>query len=180
MVDVPATYSCEEICNKFLECENHRCKELCHPGNCGECTLQPAMVTHCCCGQTPLTVKRESCLDPTPTCDKICSKRLKCGQPSKYESVRILHLNAISIILIFFWVVVYSNFQAIHTLAKPIVIPTSVQSASWPRRFAVAAVTWIERSLARNFEQKPTMLDARRNARRNDLVESINAISLAA
>lgn len=81
--NVPDTYSCDNICNKKLDCGKHNCRKICHPDSCESCSLTPDKVTTCCCGQTPLTEKRESCLDPVPTCDKICSKRLKCGQPSK-------------------------------------------------------------------------------------------------
>ncbi|XP_029155363.1 protein shuttle craft [Nylanderia fulva] len=80
--NVTDTYSCNNICNKPLDCEKHYCQQICHLGACEPCSLTPERITTCCCGQTPLTEKRESCLDPVPTCDKICSKRLKCGQPS--------------------------------------------------------------------------------------------------
>lgn len=80
--NVTDTYSCNNICNKPLDCEKHYCQKICHSEACEPCSLTPERVTTCCCGQTPLTEKRESCLDPVPTCDKICSKRLKCGQPS--------------------------------------------------------------------------------------------------
>ncbi|XP_011871013.1 PREDICTED: protein shuttle craft [Vollenhovia emeryi] len=76
------TYSCDNICNKPLDCGKHYCRKVCHPECCELCSLTPERVTMCCCGQTPLTEKRESCTDPVPTCEKICSKRLKCGQPS--------------------------------------------------------------------------------------------------
>ncbi|XP_011684873.1 PREDICTED: protein shuttle craft [Wasmannia auropunctata] len=80
--NVADTYCCDNICNKPLDCEKHYCQKICHPESCEFCSLMPEKVTMCCCGQTPLTEKRESCMDPVPTCDKICSKRLKCGQPS--------------------------------------------------------------------------------------------------
>ncbi|XP_011297749.1 protein shuttle craft [Fopius arisanus] len=78
----PGVFCCEESCGKMLECGNHQCKEKCHPDACGPCPLKPDLVTHCCCGQTPLTAPRTSCLSPVPTCSKICSKPLRCGQPS--------------------------------------------------------------------------------------------------
>ncbi|XP_046479756.1 protein shuttle craft isoform X1 [Neodiprion pinetum] len=82
VADVVASYSCESICNKLLECGNHNCKALCHPGLCEPCVLRPEAVSHCCCGQTLLTEPRNSCLDEIPVCEKKCCKRLKCGQPS--------------------------------------------------------------------------------------------------
>ncbi|KYN44046.1 Protein shuttle craft [Trachymyrmex septentrionalis] len=81
-VNVADKFSCDNICNKTLDCKKHYCQKICHPGACEPCSLTPERVTMCCCGQTPLTEKRESCMDPVPTCDKICSKRLRCGQPN--------------------------------------------------------------------------------------------------
>ncbi|XP_011643154.1 protein shuttle craft [Pogonomyrmex barbatus] len=80
--NVADTYCCDNICNKPLDCEKHYCQKICHSEPCESCSLTPERITMCCCGQTPLTEKRESCMDPIPTCEKICSKRLKCGQPS--------------------------------------------------------------------------------------------------
>lgn len=92
--NVADTYSCDNICNKPLDCEKHYCQKVCHPESCETCSLTPERVTMCCCNQTPLTEKRESCMDPVPTCDKICSKRLKCGQPSK--RLKDIELRALS------------------------------------------------------------------------------------
>ncbi|CAK9831977.1 Protein shuttle craft [Anthophora retusa] len=80
--NVSLMYSCENICGKLLECGNHTCTKLCHADACEPCSLTPEKITTCYCGQTPLTEERKTCLDPIPTCDKICSKRLKCGQPN--------------------------------------------------------------------------------------------------
>lgn len=73
------------LINNFrkLGCGNHLCEDLCHPGDCGTCSLMPDQITHCRCGQTPLeqlqVPSRTSCLDPVPTCEKICNKPLMCG-----------------------------------------------------------------------------------------------------
>ncbi|KAL6861718.1 hypothetical protein ACP4OV_017418 [Aristida adscensionis] len=72
-------FSCSEVCGHTLACGNHACQDMCHPGPCGECELLPAKVTTCHCGKTRLQEKRASCLDPIPTCDKICDKKLPCG-----------------------------------------------------------------------------------------------------
>ena len=80
--NVPLVYSCETTCDKLLECGNHTCAKLCHADSCESCSLTPEKITTCCCGQTPLTEDRQTCLDPVPVCDKICSKNLKCGQPN--------------------------------------------------------------------------------------------------
>ncbi|KAL8620508.1 hypothetical protein ACOMHN_029544 [Nucella lapillus] len=79
------SYSCQQPCNKNLTCDNHVCEDVCHPGDCGLCPLTPQLVMHCCCGQTPLAdldvASRTSCLDPTPTCPKVCSRPMLCGPP---------------------------------------------------------------------------------------------------
>ncbi|XP_033338770.2 nuclear transcription factor, X-box binding stc [Megalopta genalis] len=80
--NISLTYSCESVCGKLLDCGNHTCTKLCHPDACEPCSLTPEKVTTCCCGQTLLTDKRQTCLDPIPICDKVCSKNLKCGQPN--------------------------------------------------------------------------------------------------
>nr|CAB3467686.1 unnamed protein product [Digitaria exilis] len=72
-------FSCSELCGHTLSCGNHVCKDMCHPGPCGECELMPGKVTTCHCGKTRLQERRASCLDPVPTCDKICDKKLPCG-----------------------------------------------------------------------------------------------------
>lgn len=84
VLELSPMYCCENVCDKVLDCGNHNCKEICHPDECGPCVLKPETITHCCCGQTVITIKRENCLDPIPTCDKQCCKRLKCGQPSMF------------------------------------------------------------------------------------------------
>jgi transcriptional repressor NF-X1 len=72
-------FSCSEPCGHTLACGNHVCKDMCHLGPCGECELMPRKVTTCHCGKTRLQESRASCLDPIPTCDKICDKKLPCG-----------------------------------------------------------------------------------------------------
>ncbi|XP_051208664.1 NF-X1-type zinc finger protein NFXL1 [Lolium perenne] len=72
-------FSCGEFCGNSLACGNHGCQDVCHPGPCGECELVPGKVTTCHCGKTGLQEKRASCLDPIPTCDKVCDKKLPCG-----------------------------------------------------------------------------------------------------
>ncbi|KAK6795671.1 hypothetical protein RDI58_009126 [Solanum bulbocastanum] len=72
-------FSCNSVCGKKLSCGNHICRELCHPGPCGDCALLPSKVKACCCGKTSLEEERHSCLDPIPTCSKVCGKCLRCG-----------------------------------------------------------------------------------------------------
>jgi len=82
-------FACLEECGKSKDCGNHFCTESCHSGECAPCTLTTDIIKSCPCGQTPLEdlynngVKaRSSCLDPIPTCEKICNKKLVCGSPS--------------------------------------------------------------------------------------------------
>ncbi|KAI4969545.1 hypothetical protein ZWY2020_000459 [Hordeum vulgare] len=77
--DKDGVFSCSEVCGHNLACGNHACRDVCHPGPCGECELMPGKVTTCHCGKTMLEEKRASCLDPIATCDKVCEKRLPCG-----------------------------------------------------------------------------------------------------
>ncbi|GJV41574.1 NF-X1-type zinc finger protein NFXL1 [Tanacetum coccineum] len=72
-------FSCNSECGKTLGCGNHVCKETCHPGVCGDCELLPGRITSCYCGKSSLEEERKSCLDPIPTCSKICDKTLACG-----------------------------------------------------------------------------------------------------
>ncbi|KAI3455104.1 hypothetical protein Pfo_011767 [Paulownia fortunei] len=72
-------FSCSLTCAKKLNCSNHVCHEICHPGPCGECELLPSKIKTCCCGKTSLNDERQSCLDPIPTCSQICGKILPCG-----------------------------------------------------------------------------------------------------
>ncbi|KAJ7975275.1 NF-X1-type zinc finger protein NFXL1 [Quillaja saponaria] len=73
-------FSCSFTCGKKLNCGNHFCHEICHPGDCGECNLLPSRVRTCFCGKTSLQEERRSCLDPIPTCSEVCGKLLPCGK----------------------------------------------------------------------------------------------------
>ncbi|KAF5288840.1 hypothetical protein FQA39_LY03719 [Lamprigera yunnana] len=75
-------YKCGKPCEKLLSCKNHKCERNCHAGECSPCPKAPTEATTCPCGKTKLVHERESCLDPIPCCDKTCSKKLDCGQPS--------------------------------------------------------------------------------------------------
>ncbi|KAL8143633.1 hypothetical protein V2J09_016665 [Rumex salicifolius] len=72
-------FSCKLNCGKKLGCGYHFCSELCHPGPCGECELLPSRIKTCHCSKTMLQSKRTRCLDPIPSCSKICTKLLPCG-----------------------------------------------------------------------------------------------------
>lgn len=95
------TYSCNEVCQKKLKCDNHECSLSCHEGiilinyavhciliflgDCPPCSLLPKAVTVCPCGKSRLkdlsADPRKSCLDEIPTCENICKKLLLCGEP---------------------------------------------------------------------------------------------------
>ncbi|CAL9216942.1 unnamed protein product [Arabidopsis halleri] len=72
-------FSCKLNCRKQLECGNHYCRDVCHPGSCGDCEFLPSRIKSCYCGKTSLEEERRSCLDPIPSCSNICSKLLPCG-----------------------------------------------------------------------------------------------------
>lgn len=76
-------YSCNELCGKVLDCGNHRCQSICHPGDCTGCRFLNENVKSCPCGSTRLERSilstRKSCLDPLPTCSNKCNRNLFCG-----------------------------------------------------------------------------------------------------
>ncbi|XP_072544158.1 transcriptional repressor NF-X1 [Salminus brasiliensis] len=79
-------FSCNKPCGKMLECKIHRCQQTCHTGQCQPCPRSPKLVRSCPCGQTALAKllelgypERRSCTDPIPSCGKICSMPLPCG-----------------------------------------------------------------------------------------------------
>lgn len=40
-------YSCENICDRLLNCGRHRCTTVCHEGPCGDCALQVEQTCYC-------------------------------------------------------------------------------------------------------------------------------------
>ncbi|TSL34566.1 MAM and LDL-receptor class A domain-containing protein 1 [Bagarius yarrelli] len=79
-------FTCHKPCGKMLECRSHRCQDFCHPDRCPPCPHLPILVSSCPCGQTALAKllelgypERRCCTDPIPSCGKICSKPLPCG-----------------------------------------------------------------------------------------------------
>ncbi|MEQ2313380.1 Transcriptional repressor NF-X1 [Ameca splendens] len=79
-------FSCQKLCSKMLDCEAHRCQQVCHHGPCQPCPRSLSLVKTCPCGQMPLTKlldlgysERRSCSDPIPSCGKTCTKPLPCG-----------------------------------------------------------------------------------------------------
>ncbi|XP_025197835.1 protein shuttle craft-like isoform X2 [Melanaphis sacchari] len=76
-------YSCGNLCEKKLSCENHLCQKVCHVGQCDPCIA--LSVNRCPCGKRSLTEdelgNRTLCTQPVPTCDQPCGKPLECGPP---------------------------------------------------------------------------------------------------
>lgn len=80
-------FSCLNVCDKVINCGNHKCKDICHLGECKECMYTPEKVTTCCCGRMDAMSlglgNRKSCLDPIPVCGLPCGKTLICGHKCK-------------------------------------------------------------------------------------------------
>eukprot|EP01117_Protostelium_nocturnum_P015566 TRINITY_DN6052_c0_g4_i4.p1 TRINITY_DN6052_c0_g4~~TRINITY_DN6052_c0_g4_i4.p1 ORF type:complete len:1098 (+),score=309.46 TRINITY_DN6052_c0_g4_i4:146-3439(+) len=78
-----AHFSCAQLCDRLLDCGNHKCTLECHSGPCEPCKTSPKMVENCPCGKIPLELllkkPRTSCLDPIPNCPNKCGKKLSCG-----------------------------------------------------------------------------------------------------
>lgn len=87
-------YSCNKICDRTLDCGNHTCSRICHPDDCDTCKLSPSVVTHCPCGDTPLSdlspEPRSQCTEPVPTCQNICGKTLPCGPTDNHHTCQQL------------------------------------------------------------------------------------------
>uniref|UniRef100_A0A671LJ99 Transcriptional repressor NF-X1 n=1 Tax=Sinocyclocheilus anshuiensis TaxID=1608454 RepID=A0A671LJ99_9TELE len=95
-------FSCCMPCGKMLDCQSHRCQQLCHPGQCQSCPLSPKLVRSCSCGQTPLSKllelgypERKTCTDPISSCGKTCNKPLPCGDGGM--STRKVYVNILSL-----------------------------------------------------------------------------------
>lgn len=79
------SFQCEKPCNELFDCGIHKCTLNCHPvtKDCHKCPNSPANLIFCPCGRSKindlLDQPRKTCLDPIPTCDSICGKRLPCG-----------------------------------------------------------------------------------------------------
>lgn len=79
------SFSCGEVCNKYLDCGVHNCKLSCHSRCDYEhvCPLKPKENETCYCGKqlvsTILGHNRSSCEEPIPSCDSVCEKNLACG-----------------------------------------------------------------------------------------------------
>lgn len=73
---------CGNICNKFLECGFHHCKETCHAGNCKLCS--EIIRQECYCGKVGRKVpcRAQYCDKSKYECGEVCGKQLSCGNHS--------------------------------------------------------------------------------------------------
>ncbi|CAH8389750.1 unnamed protein product [Eruca vesicaria subsp. sativa] len=68
-------FSCGEVCDSVLDCEVHKCREICHEGECPPC--RERAVYRCCCGK----VKEEKdCCERVFRCEGSCENKLNCGK----------------------------------------------------------------------------------------------------
>ncbi|EME27889.1 transcriptional repressor NF-X1 [Galdieria sulphuraria] len=78
-------FSCGRKCSQVLDCGNHHCEQICHPGPCESCKYLPCNWKTCACGKVSLehlgnlvSAERHSCLDALPSCGQNCGKTLNC------------------------------------------------------------------------------------------------------
>ncbi|KAL7043008.1 hypothetical protein ACKWTF_001359 [Chironomus riparius] len=74
-----ATFECDSICEKVLNCGVHKCPKVCHQGDCEDCSEE--LECNCYCGTES---KKILCtvenIDKTKySCDNVCGKTLNCG-----------------------------------------------------------------------------------------------------
>ncbi|EDW77484.2 uncharacterized protein Dwil_GK18317 [Drosophila willistoni] len=70
---------CNEICDKLMNCGEHRCQKECHEGKCEACAEQ--VEQHCHCGKQERTVQctKENRDKLSYSCKESCGKPLLCG-----------------------------------------------------------------------------------------------------
>ncbi|MCD7452469.1 NF-X1-type zinc finger protein nfxl2 [Datura stramonium] len=68
-------FSCNGVCKNLLDCNTHRCNEICHEGDCPPCKAKGMF--KCQCGKVEM--KRE-CFDRFFRCENPCEKLLGCGR----------------------------------------------------------------------------------------------------
>ncbi|CAL1387580.1 unnamed protein product [Linum trigynum] len=68
-------YSCNSRCNKLLGCKSHKCREICHDGECPPCHERG--VYRCLCGKKE---EAKECCERDFRCEIPCNKPLSCGK----------------------------------------------------------------------------------------------------
>lgn len=69
---VSASLSCNNICGKLLNCENHTCSDICHEGECQVCDVKVHKSCHC--------GKKKAIVDCNQdySCERTCARILSC------------------------------------------------------------------------------------------------------
>ncbi|KAM8715561.1 hypothetical protein ACLKA7_002588 [Drosophila subpalustris] len=70
---------CEAVCDKLLNCGEHRCQQTCHAGKCEPCGEQVQQNCHCSKQQRDVPCTRESQDRRSYSCKECCGKPLPCG-----------------------------------------------------------------------------------------------------
>lgn len=65
--------TCENVCDKYLACGSHRCKDTCHIGPCKKCGISDRLT--CSCGKEVLTV---DCGVKEASCGNKCERLIDC------------------------------------------------------------------------------------------------------
>ncbi|XP_052277513.1 NF-X1-type zinc finger protein NFXL1-like [Dreissena polymorpha] len=65
---------CGGVCGRKLACSQHTCQQSCHAGDCQPCPMTSTQ--RCQCGKSSSV---RPCASPAWSCDKVCGKRLSCG-----------------------------------------------------------------------------------------------------
>ncbi|CAM4893606.1 unnamed protein product [Rotaria socialis] len=78
-------WSCGKACSKLLSCQQHRCEQVCHTGDCLPC--QKTSIQSCQCGKTKAV---RNCNELNFQCDQLCNRLLNCHI---HECKRICHRN---------------------------------------------------------------------------------------
>ncbi|KAL1808985.1 hypothetical protein ACET3Z_025975 [Daucus carota] len=68
-------FSCDGVCSKRLDCERHKCGEICHDGECPPCREHG--VYRCQCGKVE---EERECYGRSFRCEVACGKLLGCGK----------------------------------------------------------------------------------------------------
>lgn len=72
---VPA---CSKVCSKVLPC-GHTCRAQCHPGPCGECSVELDILCHCGSSRVSTTCQ-DMQLGLQPSCERVCKASLSCAR----------------------------------------------------------------------------------------------------
>ncbi|TDG41920.1 hypothetical protein AWZ03_011656 [Drosophila navojoa] len=70
---------CDAICDKLLNCGEHRCQQPCHAGKCEACAEQVQQNCHCGKQQREVLCTRETQDKRSYSCKECCGKPLPCG-----------------------------------------------------------------------------------------------------